>query len=221
MILATRKTCAILAATFACILALCDFVAGSPESRQLVLKGHADLTAGNYEEALKKFAAGSKADPNDAEAVYFEGGALNRLGRFEEAFSRLEKAAAMGFKGTGLAFDTGWALLRLGKWIDAVVQLENFEKTIPGRGKTSEFLGQAYLGLKQYDRAEAKLKEAIQRDPKLKPTALLYLANLEIERKNPAAAQRHFETLLKDAPDSAIAQSLTYQSDQRPSPTKK
>jgi tetratricopeptide (TPR) repeat protein len=178
------------------------------------------MAAGNYEESLKKFVAAGKADANDAEALYFEGAALNRIGRFDEAFSRLEKAATLGFKGPGLPFDTGWALLRLGRWIDAIVQLEQFEKAVPGRGKTSEFLGQAYFGLKQYDRAEAKLKEAIQRDPALKPTALLHLAMLERERKNSAAAERYLETLLKESPDSPIAQTLR-QRNQPTGPEKK
>jgi len=220
MILRARKHCVALAGMFVCILALCDVAAGSPESRQLILQGHADMAAGNYEESLKKFAAATKADPKDTEAVYFEGAALNRMGRFEEALSRLEKSGGAGFKGPGLAFDTGWALLRLGRWIDSIVQLEQFEKAVPGRGKTSEFLGQAYLGLKQYDRAEAKLKEAIQRDPQLKPTALLHLAMLERDRKNPAAAERYLETLLKEVPDSPIAQTLR-QRNQPTGPEKK
>ena len=220
MILSTRKYRIALAGMFIGILAFSSTATASPESRKLILQGHADMTAGNYEESLKKFVAAGKADPKDAEAVYFEGAALNRIGRFDEALSRLEKAATLGFKGPGLAFDTGWALLRLGRWIDAVVQLEQFEKAVPGRGKTSEFLGQAYLGLKQYDRAEAKLKEAIQRDPQLKPTALLHLAMLERDRKNPAAAERYLETLLKEVPDSPIAQTLR-QRNQPTGPEKK
>ncbi|MBI4487542.1 MAG: tetratricopeptide repeat protein [Deltaproteobacteria bacterium] len=220
-ILGVRRGWVTVLGMFVCILALSDVATGSPESRELILQGHADMTKGDYEEALKKFVGASKADPKDAEALYFEGAALNRLGRFDEALSRLEKAASLGFKGAGLTFDTGWALLRLGKWIDAVVQFEHFEKTIPGRGKTSEFLGQAYFGLKQYDRAEAKLKEAIQRDPELKSTALLHLALVEMERKNNEAAARYIETLLREVPDSPIAKTLKSQTEPMPGPEKK
>ena len=130
---------------------------------------------------------------------------MNRLGRPKEALERLEKASSMGYKGPGLAFDTGWALLGLRRWIDAIVQLENFEKAVPGRGKTSEYLGRAYLGLREYDKAESKLQEAIQRDPQLKPTALLYMAALEVERNNPAAARRYLEALVRETPESPIA----------------
>ena len=192
----------------ALIFVLPAIAAASPESRQLITQGAADLKAEKYDEALKKFEAASKSDPKDAEALYFEGAALNRLGRSKEALVQLEKAGTMGFKGPGLAFDTGWALLRLGRWIDAIVQLEYFEKIVPGRGKASEFIGRAYLGLKQYDRAEAKLKEAILRDAALKPTALVYLAALEEERKNPVATRQYLETLVREAPESPIAKIL-------------
>jgi tetratricopeptide (TPR) repeat protein len=205
----------------ACVLGLRAMAAASPQSHQLVLTGHADLNAGKYQEALKKFDAAIKADPNDAEAVYFSGAALNRAGRFKDALSRLQGAFAMGYRQPGLAFDSGWALLRLGYWAEAIAQLEYFERNIGGRGKTSEFMGQAYLGLRQYDQAEAKLKEAVQRDADLKPTVLLYLALLERERKNPAAAEGYLETLLNEAPDSAIALTLKKQMEQTPDPKKK
>jgi cytochrome c-type biogenesis protein CcmH/NrfG len=65
--------------------------------------------------------------------------------------------------------------------------------------------------LRQYDQAEAKLKEAVQRDADLKPTVLLYLAMLERERKNPAAAEGYLETLLQEAPDSPIAKIVAQQ----------
>jgi tetratricopeptide (TPR) repeat protein len=205
----------------ACVLGLRAMAAASPQSRQLVLAGHADLNAGNYAEALKKFDAAIKADPNDAEAVYFSGAALNRLGRFENALSRLQGAFAMGYRQPGLALDSGWALLRLGHWAEAIAQLEYFERNIGGRGKTSEFMGQAYLGLRQYDRAEAKLKEAIQRDVDLKPTVLLYLALLERERKNPAAAEGYLQALQNEAPDSPIAKAIKKQMAQSPGAKKK
>jgi tetratricopeptide (TPR) repeat protein len=203
------------------IFGISAIAAASPQSRQLILGGHADMEAGKYEESLQKFHDASKADPKDSEAFYFGGAALNRLGRFNEALPLLERASVMGFRGVGLTFDSGWALLRLGRWADAAAQLEHFERLVPGRGKTSEFLGQAYFGLKQYDRAAAKLNEAIQRDPNVKPTALFYLAALEEERKNPEAARRHLETLQREAPNSAIAQTLRQQLEQRPRPAAK
>jgi len=209
------------AAIAVCMLGLAAIATASPQSHQLVLMGHADLNAGNYPDAIKKFDAAIKADPNDAEAVYFSGAALNRMGKFEDALSRLQGAFTMGYRQPALAFDSGWALLRLGHWREAIAQLEFFERHIGGRGKTSEFMGQAYLGLKEYDRAEAKLKEAAQRDANLKPGVLLYLALLERERKNPEAADGYLEALFQEAPDSAIARTLKKQMASAPAPKKK
>jgi tetratricopeptide (TPR) repeat protein len=205
----------------ACVLGFRAIAGASPQSHQLVLMGHADLNAGNYQEAFKKFDAAIKADPNDAEAVYFSGAALNRAGKFEDAISRLQGAFAMGYRQPALAFDSGWALLRLGHWSEAIAQLEFFERNIGGRGKTSEFIGQAYLGLRQYDQAEAKLKEAVQRDADLKPTVLLYLALLERERANPEAAEGYLQALQNEAPDSPIAKAIKKQMAQSPGAKKK
>jgi tetratricopeptide (TPR) repeat protein len=196
------------AAALIYVLVSTGLATASPESRKLLLEGHGDLSAGKYEAALRNFTAATQADANDGEAFYFQGSTLNRMGRYRDALERLEKAHSLGFKGPGLALDTGWAMLRLGRWIDAIVQLEFFEKNVPGRGKTSEFLGEAYLGLKQYDRAEAKLQEAIQRDANLKPTSLLYLASLELERNKRAAAEGYLEALQREVPDSAISHTL-------------
>jgi tetratricopeptide (TPR) repeat protein len=205
----------------ALILSLPCVVAASPESHRLIVQGAADLEAQNYAEALKKFAAAARSDPKDSEAVYFQGAALNRLGRPQEALQQLEQAAKMGFRGVGLTFDTGWALLRLGHWQDAISQLKYFEIVVSGRAKTSEFLGRAYLGLGDYDQAEAKLEEAMQRDQDVAPTALLYLTALEQERKNPVSARQYLETLLREAPDSPIARALMQKLKEQPRPPEK
>jgi tetratricopeptide (TPR) repeat protein len=184
------------------------------------VQGAADLEAQNYAEAQKKFAAAARSDPKDSEAVYFQGAALNRLGRPQEALQQLEQADKMGFRGVGLTFDTGWALLRLGRWQDAISQLKYFEIVVPGRAKTSEFLGRAYLGLGDYDQAEAKLEEAMQRDPDVAPTALVYLAALEERRGNPQRARQYLETIVRDAPESPIARNVAQKLKARPSAAK-
>jgi tetratricopeptide (TPR) repeat protein len=114
----------------------------------------------------------------------------------------------MGYRGVGLSFDTGWALLRLQRWKEAIEKLDYFEVVVPGRAKTSEFLGRAYLALGDFDQAEAKLQEAIERDPKVKPTALIYLAALEQKRGNPQRARQYLETIVRDAPQSPIARDV-------------
>ena len=138
--------------------------AASPESRVLIRQGIADLQERKREEALKKFEAASQADPTDAEAVFYQGFTLNVLGRPLDALKHLARAKAMGYEEPRLTFQTGWALLGVGLWKEAVAALERYEQAHPGRGKTSEFLGRAYLALGEYDRAEAKLEEAIDKE---------------------------------------------------------
>lgn len=193
----------LLASAFLFVLA--GTAAASPESHQWILQGVDDLEAGKYSEALKKFAAASRSDPRDSEAAYFEGAALNRLRRPKPALEKLQQAAQMGYRGVGLTFDTGWALLRLGRWDEAIEQLEYSEIVVPESAKTSEFLGRAYLGLGDYANAEAKLREAVERDPRVAPTALVYLAALEQKRGNPGPARLYLEKIVRDAPQSPIA----------------
>lgn len=182
--------------------------AASPESRELIRQGVADLKEKKFDEALKKFEAANKADPKDAEAVFFMGVALNRLGRHPAASFLLEDAAARGFSHPDLDFESGWALLGSGQFKQAAERLERYEQAHPGRGQTSEFLGRAYLALGDLDKAEAKLKEAVERDPNLKPTVLFYLAGLEARRKNLEAARKNLQALLQEAPESPLGRVL-------------
>jgi tetratricopeptide (TPR) repeat protein len=203
------------------VLAISTLVIASPDSHQWIVQGAADLQAEKYAEALKKFDGAVRSDPRDSEAVYFQGAALNRLRRPKDALQWLEQAARMGYRGVGLAFDTGWALLRLGRWEEAISQLKYFEIVAPGRAKTSEFLGRAYLGLGDYDQAEAKLEEAMRRDPDVAPTALVYLAALEERRGNSQRARQYLETIVRDAPQSPIAREVAQKLKQPQRPAKK
>ena len=145
-------------------------------------------------------------DPKNSQALLTQGSALNRIGRHSEALSNLAQAARLGSTHPVLAFETGWSLLRLGMYREAIAQLEKFEKMQPGLGQTSEFIGRSHLYMGELDKADAKLKEAIQRDPRLTSTTRFHQAVLETLRKNPEGASNHIGALLKEAPDSPTAQ---------------
>src|SRR6185503_2394811 len=90
-----------------------------------------------------------------------------------------------------------------------VERLERFESAAPGRGQASEFLGRCYLALRQYDKAEAMLKRALERDARLAPTVNLSLAALEQARGRPAAARAHLESVASaDAPTGRALREL-------------
>lgn len=183
----------------------------SAESQELNRQGINDLRALRFEDALKKFEAASRADPGDADALFLQGAALNRLGRFRDALPRLEQARKAGSQHRDLGFETGWALLQTGRSREAVRELEAYESAHPGRGQTSEFLGRAYYRQGELDKAEAKLNEALARDPSLKPTVLFYLAAVQAQRRNMPAAQTRLEELLRDAPESPLAKVIKEQ----------
>lgn len=153
------------------------------ESRELLRQGVAELKEQKFEAAREKFEAAAKADPGDAEAIFLHGVTLNRLRLHKEALAKLEEARAKGFDHRDLRFEIGWSLLGLRRWKEAASELERYEEASPGRGETSELLGRAYLALGDYDKAEAKLQEAIQRDPNLKLDALFYLGLVERSRE--------------------------------------
>ncbi len=194
--------------SLALTLGFSDPVAASPQSDELVRQGVAELKKQNFDEALGRFQAANTADPKDPEAAFFMGVALNRLGRHQAALFVLERAKEIGSTNPELGFETGWALVAVGRFKEAAAQLEAFEKARPGRGQTSEFLGRAYFGLGELDKAEAKLKEAMERDPKLKPTVLFYLAAVEAGRKNLEAARKNLQALLQEAPESPLGRML-------------
>ncbi|MBI4657565.1 MAG: tetratricopeptide repeat protein [Verrucomicrobia bacterium] len=189
-------------------LALVVAAVGSDNARDLIGQGAADLAAQRFEGALKKFTAAVKANPADPQAMFFQGVALNRLGRYAEALARLQHAAKMGSKHPDLEFELGWALVALRRPKEAVSYLEQFEREHPGRGQTSEFLGRAYFGLREFDKAEDAFNEALRRDPTLKPTVSLGLALIAQERDQHDAVHRHLQTVLQETPESPVSRAL-------------
>lgn len=150
----------------------------SPQSQQLVRKGHQSLIKHKFEPALKQFEAAVKADPQDGQALFFQGVTLNRLGRFQEAGQKLDQAAKLGTH-PDWTFERGWAHLGAAEWREAIKQLKTYEKKSPGRGQTEEFIGRAYFGLGEEKRARRYFDRAVKQNPDLKETVGVYLAAME------------------------------------------
>lgn len=194
----------------------------SPQSQALVDQGIVHLKGENWQAAMAKFDDAANADPNDLNAVFFQGVGLNRLMRHREALAKLEAVAKRNAKRAGLDFEMGWALLGVHRYDEAVKWLEAYEKTHPGVGKTSELLGRAEMGLGHFNQANVMLKEAAQRSPRLAPNVELQLAILEQFRRNRAASRRHVERLRDEYPNSPAARvlSLTLRRPQAEEPEK-
>jgi Tfp pilus assembly protein PilF len=187
--------CAVKVALAAVVLTLAVSAQASPQSQRLIGEGTALLAKGNTDGALAKFDAAAKADPNDAGAPYYQGAALNRLARHAEALPKLQAAQGKGLKTPGLDLEMGWALLGTNRFGDAIRRLRAYDAAKPGVGKTSELLGRAHMGLKQYDQAEACLKEAIRRDAGLTISSQFYLAMLAAARNDGAGVTGHLDRM--------------------------
>lgn len=178
----------------------------SPESEALKREGQRALEAGRYEEAIGRFRAATRADPADRDAAFMLGATFNRTGDFAGAYVRLKALEAVGYRNRALDFEIGWSLLGMQRARACVVRLERYEQSVPGTALNSELLGRCYLLLREYDKAEAKLREALARDPGAKPRVDLYLAQVQFGRGERQAAAATFTALTRS--DSEVGRAL-------------
>jgi tetratricopeptide (TPR) repeat protein len=175
---------------------------------ELLREGLELLRARDYAPALEKFRAATEVDPLAGGAWFLKGMAENRLARHADALLSLERARALEVAPPRIDFEMGWAQVNLFLYELAVEHLEHYEAARPGEAKTSEFLGRTYMGLDRFDEAEAQFKEAIRRDPQVKPTVLYRLAQLERARENDEAAAAYLRRLLEEAPEAPLAETI-------------
>jgi tetratricopeptide (TPR) repeat protein len=142
----------------------------------------------------------------ESESLYLQGAKANRAGQFDAAEQLLRRAEAAGLRNPELDFELGWSFMARGQAEACITRLEKFEAAAPGRGQASEFLGRCHLALRQYDKAEARLNEAVRRDPRLAPTVNLSLARLDQARGRTDAARARLETAA--ATDSPTGRAL-------------
>jgi tetratricopeptide (TPR) repeat protein len=183
-------------------LAACATVPPAPPD-DTVLRGIELLKSHRYEPALALLQPAASGPTPNAFAVFYEGATLNRLGRFSDALQRLDRAADMGLDLPELALESGWSLLALQQWDKAIARLERYDRRQPGRAKASEFLGRAYMGVWQAEKAEKRLKKAAL-DPVLAPGALFYLAALERSRNDAVATRKYIDAMLASAPEAKL-----------------
>ena len=142
------------------------------------------LSAKRYTLAFEKFKAATTIRRDASNAWLLRGVAENRLSRYGDAFTSLQLAKTLGVKVSRLDFEIGWSAVNLLLFDTAIEHLERYEKAKPGAAKTAEFLARALTGVGRFDDAEAKFREALRRDPGIKPTVLYGLARLERARGN-------------------------------------
>ena len=142
----------------------------SPRSSALIDEGIVELQAGKWRQALARFLAASVADREDAEALFFQGVALNRLGLHKAALGQLDQAVGAGVKNPDMDFELGWARLGTGQYDTALASLAAYKAANPDSAKTSELIGRAELARGNADAANAAFDEALRLDPGLEPS---------------------------------------------------
>lgn len=189
-------------------LAISTASLASEDSHRLIEKGVQELTKGNYKGALTQFQTAANKNPKEGQAPFYQGVAYNRLGEFQKGGEAFREATSLGFSHPDMSFEVGWNFLGLGRFAEAVAHLKKYESMRPGKGKTSEFLGRAYLGLKQYGKAKKFLLRALARDSSLKPSVLFHLAVVEQASGNKEASKKWIDRLVNEEPDSPIARAF-------------
>ena len=167
-----------------------------------------ELRARNFTAAELTFSRAIVADPDDNRAPFLRGFTLNRLGKHAAAFGSLELSELGGFKAPRLDYELGWAAVATGRWEKAAKSLEKYLAAKPGQAKAMEFLGRAYLGLGQLEKAEANLKRAMELDPSLKETVLYHLTYVYQRQAKRSDAQDAANQLIEGSPDSRIGSNL-------------
>jgi Flp pilus assembly protein TadD len=198
--------CCCLAIAVVCWIALPSATADET-SQALIQRGAVELGRGKPAEALAHFQNATQTDPQDGDAHFLAGVALNRLGRHAEALKSLQQAERLKTEYRDLYFELGWAYLFTRQYQRAVESLTHYEKIKPGRAVAQELLGRAHLGLNQDDEAEAAFREALQRDARLAPTCNYYLGAIALRRGEREKAAQLLNELVRQQPTTAIGQS--------------
>lgn len=108
-------------------------------------------------------------------------------------------------------YDDAIALFRRGEFGPAAAALLAFQRRYPASGYAESvtfWLGNAHYGLRDYKEAIASFRALVKNAPEhaRAPEALLSIANCQIELKDPKAARRTIDELMKTYPKSEAAQ---------------
>jgi tetratricopeptide (TPR) repeat protein len=189
-----------------CALVFPLSVLASPESDALKRQWIAALEAQRYDDAFALFRKATRADPADRDALFYLAATYNRLGLHLDAYSRLRALDQAGYRNTELDFEAGWSLLGANRPQACIDRLERYERAVPGRALTSEFLGRCLLAAGRHTEAEAKLREALVRDPSSKQRIDVLLVQAQVARGNRQAASAQLTDIMRE--DTSVGRAL-------------
>jgi|CXWL01.1.fsa_nt_gi Tfp pilus assembly protein PilF len=185
----------------AVLLLCCNVAWASPESEAFKRAGLEELKGNRHERALEQFQQAVKADAADLDAAFFLAATYNRMGRHGEAYDDLFALEDRGYRNAEVDFEIGWALAAAEQADDCVVRLERYRQSVPARALALEFLGRCRLLSRDYDKAEAALREAKALDPASAPRVDLMLAQVKHARGDTQAASTMLADIMRGDTD--------------------
>jgi len=164
---------------------------------------HLDANGGNYDEALQLAGSALKANPDLVSAYVTEARALISKGDLPQAEAKLEEALKRDGANLPAVATLLGLYLRQGKVQAAVPRISKLVEEYPQNPGLHVLLGVAYLNLKDLDKAEANVKQALANDPKAKDAYAL-LANIDLARGAVEQAKTHFRAAIESNPSGLI-----------------
>jgi tetratricopeptide (TPR) repeat protein len=159
-----------------------------------------DVKTGDYDEALQLAGGALKANPDLVSAYVTEARALISKGDLPKAEAKLEEA----LKRDGASLPAVATLLSLymrqGKTQAAVARISKLVEQYPQNPGLHVLLGVAYLNLKDLDKSEANVRQALALDPKANDAYTL-LANIDLARGAIEQAETHFRSAIEANPN--------------------
>ncbi len=157
------------------------------QSQQHYAKGLIPFQAGQWQAAYASFTNATKADPDDAMALYYRGISGARLGFLQESIADVEKALQLRPDLQPAVLDLGALYLEAGEYERAQSWLERAYEMPENRFRAALFLGIANYRRGDDAAAQRHLKNAAK-DPRIRPVANYYegLSLLRQGRTRPA-----------------------------------
>lgn len=189
------------------LLASTQAALANTQSQQHYSKGLIPFQAGQWESAYASFTNATKADPDDALALYYRGIAGAELGFLQESIKDLEKALQLRPDLDAAVLDLGVLYLEAGEYQSAQSWLERAYEIPQNR-----FRAALFLGVSEYRRGDdAAAQRSLQnaaKDPRIRPIANYYEALSMLRQGNTATAERMLDNSAKALPNTQIATAI-------------
>lgn len=169
------------------------------------VRGELAKLRGNDEQLLRDVAELQKRQKDVGQSMD------DRLRRLEPVKVSIDGREAVVDQEEKRAYDDAIAAIRSGEFDKSVAMLNNFQRRFVGSAYSESarfWLGNALYGKRDYKEAIAAFRSFVSSagDHPRAPEALLAMANSQAEMKDPRAARRTIEELLKAYPQSEAAQ---------------